>query len=180
MKFLVILPLILLTSCAALRPPKYQAPQGGDIAWVKFINASRMTTGIHIYEDAEHCGKKKAVMFLRAGRALKIKVRAGSPFTYSQSFEKTKVNSVRIDSVGVVHSDIGILYCRVMNTFVPEKNRSYVAEYLLPEGGRCGYDIYDEESGKKIKVYERTFRAPTWETGNFCEPLKEPITRPGH
>lgn len=171
MKFVVLVFVVLLAGCAGLRAPKYKAPENGDIAWVTLVNNSPVTSCINIYEEPKACSQKRFGIFVGSGRQVKIKVKGDSPFTYSQSWETMKVRSTRIDYSGNVHADVSILGCMVMNTFQPKKDKNYIVEFQLSDADACQYNIYNEATKQNVKVYERTFATPVWESGDFCEPM---------
>lgn len=156
----LMVPLILLSSCASFIRQPYQEPGTGPTASIDFINNGTGPGSAEFFKEAEGCRGREIGEIIGKGEKRRTAVRAGAPLSFSFGYNiSTSYN--------------GFTYCRVFATFAPEANRLYAAE-ISPSGSGCVMRLYERDSfglsRRAVASRPRPPRQGVWsEASSWCK-----------
>ena len=163
-KELVLAFFALLPACAMLS--SYVEPSGPGTAQLHVKNTATEPLGIHIYEEATDCSKKRRVIWIDAGADLNIRVKAPEATAYSLNTEHMAGASVSGNTMTMYQK-----YCLTMFSFNPKVGGKYDITFQ-PVSGGCQIQASESIGGisRTLTLTPRVFVRPRSEDGAFCSP----------
>ena len=172
------LSVLLLSSGCDLKPSRYVEPHDNRATSITFANDSSLRENLVIFEGADSCTGKHAVLYVEPGATRSLSVTTTKPFTVAQSWERLEMRLTGNGSGSGKRRGIGmeedVIYCQVFRTFQPRLGEAYSSVFKVNSDGSCSSKIAVADAPLiRVPSLDRVFVRPMTEGGSFCKPVAD-------
>jgi len=162
---IVIAASIFLVSCMGLQ--SYVEPLGNQSAILQFTNNAAEPLGVHIYEDAYDCNKKRRVIWIAPKSQISLRIKAPEATAYSINTEHWAGTKQVGDTIELLQES-----CLSMFSFEPKVGGKYEVSYFPVSSGGCHTEAIDSTGTKRkpLILTRREFVRPLT-NGSYCAKL---------